>query len=76
MNTREALNVMNANPCTAWDSQIFPNLSNLELDAARVAWHAAIYAAALAIGTADADDCPDCEGFGCVECDGPEHRCA
>ena len=52
MTTQEALNAMNANPCTAWDPEMFgAGWSGEQVEAARKAWHAAIYAAAIAIST-------------------------
>lgn len=46
---QNVLNRINANPCTAWDPTAFPGLGEVELEAARRAWHAAIYAAAIAL---------------------------
>ena len=48
---QKALNTLNANPCTAWDPAMFPSFNEEQLEAARRAWHAAIYAAAIAMSS-------------------------
>lgn len=44
-----ALNTINANPCSWFDSAAFPDFNEEQMDAARRAWNAAVYAAAMAI---------------------------
>lgn len=51
---QKALEILNANPCTAWDPAIFPRFNEEELRAAQRSWHAAIYAAALAFSSVSA----------------------
>jgi len=51
MTTQQALNKLNANPCTAWDQSLFIGFSSEQIEAAKRAWHAALYAAAIAFST-------------------------